>query len=539
MFTKRHICTFVILFFGALLFAQDSEFITGELIDSKTNEPLVFANIRIKDRALGIITNVDGSFRIPLKYKEFGDIIEISSMGYKSKEIDLNELNLLENNLLRLEPNVEVLEEVVLVSKKKTEEKKEKKEKELRAKEIVAKAIQNISKNYPQAPYSYIGYYRDYQVESEYFANFNEAIIEVFDNGFQTNDYQNTNYKLYQYLRNTRFPMDTVGEKPYDNKKKFIPGAKIQPRRGNELLILRNMDAIRNYNVDTYSYVYQFDKDFLNNHWFQKNHDINLDEDGLYSIAISKRTPDHLIFGTILISKASFAIYKFDYEVFDRSEVSRSNDAYQILKKEVEPLFEIRVGYNGYQGLMYPDYISFSNRFTAFGPAIFRVEKLTLNALENFLVVDFSSEPDEKNVQKMSKYELSYNEKPIRIKRIEYAGKHARLYFSKAIWKNLNGKILSNNPDAMSLLKLTVNEMKDVDGNQIDVPEKFRFSQFREFFVQKVKPEVSAIPFSTKGFMNKMKPIFKDQPILRPDNFEDYWMNTPLKKNKIKKTASE
>ena len=30
--------------------------------------------------------------------------------------------------------------------------------------------------------------------------------------------------------------------------------------------------------------------------------------------------------------------------------------------------------------------------------------------------------------------------------------------------------------------------------------------------------------------MKKDIPIFKEQPISKPDNFDEYWMNTPLKK---------
>lgn len=69
------------------LSAQQEDFIIGKLLDSKTKEPVPFASIRIKDRALGMISNTDGSFKIPLKFKEYGDFIEISSMGYETKEL--------------------------------------------------------------------------------------------------------------------------------------------------------------------------------------------------------------------------------------------------------------------------------------------------------------------------------------------------------------------------------------------------------------------------------------------------------------------
>lgn len=58
--------------------------------------------------------------------------------------------------------------------------------------------------------------------------------------------------------------------------------------------------------------------------------------------------------------------------------------------------------------------------------------------------------------------------------------------------------------------------------------KKDDYLQFREYFVQELKPDIEA---PTDGlFMNTRKPIFKDQPIVKKDDFDDYWMNTPLKK---------
>ncbi len=76
-------------------------------------------------------------------------------------------------------------------------------------------------------------------------------------------------------------------------------------------------------------------------------------------------------------------------------------------------------------------------------------------------------------------------------------------------------------------LEVTVKKIKDIDGNVINEWTEKNFNQFREFFVQRIKTERSVVP--TEFFMNKNAPIFKDQPMLKPDNFDEYWMNTPLK----------
>lgn len=513
---------YLLLFLSIPAFSQEDEYIIGKLLDAKTEEPIAFASIRIKAKALGIISNVDGSFKIPLKFKEYGDVLEISSMGYKVLEIELISLNLSQLNILKLEPNIELLDEVVLISKKK---------KALKAEDIVFRAIQNIPQNYPVIPFSYIGYYRDFQVKNEKRFNFNEAIIEVFDNGFATNDYERTNYKLYHYSINNIFPRDPAGEKPYDNKNKFIPGAVVQSRKGNELMILRNMDAIRNYQVDTYSYVYQFEKDFLKNHWFRKNQDISLGDVRLYSIRFSKRTDKYLVFGEILISKTSFAIYKFDYEVYARGDGISTNSTYVKLKRETTPLFTTRVGYNEFNGMMYPSYISFDNQFTAYGEPKFRAEKVSLDVPEKCVVVNFNRTPNQKEGLKASRYNLKYRNQTLKIKYIVLDGSSARIYLSKQNWQKLEIMVIAdraNEEYKTSNLNLVVTRMKDLDGNIINEPTEIRFNQFRELFIQRINP-VSRLGHDAR-YMRKDRPIFENQIFDIPDDFSDYWMNTPFKK---------
>lgn len=57
-----------LLFLGgcSTLYAQDFDFLRGKVLDKETGEPVVFATVRIKDQAKGVITNMDGSFRLPL-----------------------------------------------------------------------------------------------------------------------------------------------------------------------------------------------------------------------------------------------------------------------------------------------------------------------------------------------------------------------------------------------------------------------------------------------------------------------------------------
>lgn len=102
------------------------------MLNQKTGDPIVFATVRLIGKAKGVITNMDGSFRLPLSFKEANDTIEVSSMGYDKKEFELQGLSPYDTNILYLTPGVLSLSEVVVSAKKK---------RELSAKRIVRRAI--------------------------------------------------------------------------------------------------------------------------------------------------------------------------------------------------------------------------------------------------------------------------------------------------------------------------------------------------------------------------------------------------------------
>lgn len=143
-----------------------------------------------------------------------------------------------------------------------------KKEKKKSARSIIRTAIDRIPENYPFSPYSYVGYYRDYQVLDGRYLNMNEAIMKVFDQGFGTEDFKNTQTTLFSYKNNTDFPRDTIASKPYDyvNRSKIISNATLDGQGGNEYTILRLHDAIRNYNINAYDFVNRLNKDLIKNH---------------------------------------------------------------------------------------------------------------------------------------------------------------------------------------------------------------------------------------------------------------------------------
>ncbi len=537
----------LLLLVSSYALAQQREYIIGRLLDAKTQEPVAFASIRIKDRALGIISNVDGSFKIPLKYKEYGDIIEISSMGYQTQEILIQDFSIYELNNVRLQPAILELQEAIVSAKKR-------KRRKLTAKQIVRKSIEAILENYPTEPYSQVGYYRDYQLDKDEYVNLNEAILEVFDLGFKAIDSATSKVLLYDYRRNEEFKSDSLAAQPYDYKLnedrggKIIENAFLDGYDGNEFTILSIHNAIRNYKLNTYSFVYQLETDFLKGHQFSREADTYINDEMLYSIKIYKKVQQHRAYGKLLISKSDFSIYKMEYAVYD--DTKKNTTGYKDKNgSDRLVIFEVNTSYHKKNAKMFLNYISFHNNFTVKIPPVFKLThvdfKMNYNKMnqrkanmkvdeevrDSHFELTFTDKIDTKYATNLKNYRAKLEGERVHFDSIRVTGKKVKLYpkiklpIQRQMIKDIELLAVQGKLNEQ-VLEFTVKNIRDVHGNIINQWKTKDYDQFREFFVQRVKPN-SKSPIDLK-YMIKKKPIFRDQPIVKPENFNDYWMNTPL-----------
>lgn len=518
----------ILLIMSNSAWSQEREYIAGILLDAKTQEPVAFASIRIKDRALGIISNIDGSFKIPLKYKEYGDIIEISSMGYQTKEILIFDFSIFELNNVRLQPAIWQLQEAIVTGKKK---------RELSARQIVRKALRAIPDNYPLEPFSMVGYYRDYQLDSLQYVNLNEAILEVYDQGFDAMDSVTTKVKIYDYLENTDFKRDSMALRSYNYKfkkgRKVIDNAFLSAYGGNEFTILRVHDAIRNHKVSSYSFVHRLKSDVLSEHRFKRIPDTYFDGEPLYTIRFTKLLLNYSAYGTMYISKRNFAIHKMDYTVYDLKK-KLPNGLRNKHETENELIFEITTSYQPRNDKMFLNYISFHNTFQLWDPPKFVIDYITPDYVSKCFVVGFNNKVRLQDAVALKNYEVKVEGKIVRMQKAELTDAQDVVLLYPKMYPNKAEQMLREIEIAARKKKITnelfeikLTNIKDVDGNVIDQWTSRDYNQFREFFTQEVKALTQA-PSDTL-FMKKQRPIFKDQVVVKPDNFDDYWMNTPLR----------
>lgn len=101
----------------AVQFGFAQHIISGYIYDESTNEPLLGANILIRETTNGVITGVDGKFKIDTR----GSLplyLDISYLGYENKVVQLTDWNAIE---VFLKPKRSDLDEVVVTSRRRFE----------------------------------------------------------------------------------------------------------------------------------------------------------------------------------------------------------------------------------------------------------------------------------------------------------------------------------------------------------------------------------------------------------------------------------
>lgn len=93
-----------------VLEAIEDRAISGRITDEETGEPLVGATVRVKNTNFGVITDIDGTFR--LNIADTTSVMTISYLGYLRKEIAIDDQTYFE---VALAPDTRMLDEVTVI----------------------------------------------------------------------------------------------------------------------------------------------------------------------------------------------------------------------------------------------------------------------------------------------------------------------------------------------------------------------------------------------------------------------------------------
>ena len=503
---------------SALLFAQ-TDFIEGKVINSNTLEPVPFATILLKNNQLGVYANADGDFKI-LRNPDFqSDSIIITCIGFIRYSVALRSLSDEAVNTATLIPIVYSLGDVnIMASGKK-----------LGSLAIVERAIRNIPGNYSLKPFNYISYYRDYQKKDGKYINLNEAIIQSLDKGFGVGS--TNNYRLLAFRENPDFPhidispyYETEDSKNQESRIKSIPEAIIGDQNGNELFVLMTHDPIRNYNSRSFSFIEIFSQNFIHNHNFAEPVVVYNNNLLLYKIIFNGKTSvignAFLITGAIYIEPKNYSIHKIEYSC-----------SYQSGGKGLGEMFNADVEYgraNDADSLMCLKYISFNNFFKVESmddDTYFRVldayweTKLYINPT---LVINFNNKIDPVSGTKKENFKLIVGKKEnfkliVGQDSLKISSLQVR---EKTLYIRIKGEFKERKGDTCQII---VQNVKDLDGNILNVRKKMNLYQYRELFVQEYNKPLTL----RDSCLMEYKPLEKNCRSSYTGNVK-YWMNTPI-----------
>lgn len=146
---------------------QQQEYVTvrGKVVDSETGNPLVFATVAVKESNIAIVTNIDGEFTLKLMPPADSKSLEVSFLGFKNRVLAISDLKS-GKNVIELEPAPIPIREIIV--------------KPTDPVAIVARAIDNIDKNYESVPNLMTSFYRETIRKNRTYVSIGEAVVEIF-----------------------------------------------------------------------------------------------------------------------------------------------------------------------------------------------------------------------------------------------------------------------------------------------------------------------------------------------------------------------
>ncbi|WP_290701072.1 carboxypeptidase-like regulatory domain-containing protein [Lacinutrix sp.] len=361
-----------ILFFlcTTITFAQKE--INNQVVDFFKDEPIESASVYIRSTAIGTITNADGKFVLRIPKDNVTDTLVVSSIGYSTEKIPLEQYDPLEP--IYLVEAVASLDEVVL-------------EAEARPKtgnEIVLKAIERLPQTMPDSSYIQKGFLRHKERNKKEFKWLIESAISVYDSGYAVSAKKHLKINVDQMRKSydLRDVDSLFTYASYLNQNSTIKTNPKNLRRSQvKTALLKKSIKWNDNRVNGLQNIFQgklnmfrnvegkkalFGDGILENHQFKLDTILVDNERKLYKIKITKGE-EYVGLGTkgiynegfeakgwLYIYYDNFAIKKVEYELLAASKEQKSRSK-RLFDTEVN--HKLVINYKEYKDKMYPNYI--------------------------------------------------------------------------------------------------------------------------------------------------------------------------------------
>lgn len=151
------------------------------MVDATTGEPLPYATVSVDGKAIGTVTNTDGSFYLHVDNVQAHDTLLVSMIGYARIRTPLERS--ISDQVFKLSPQPLQLDEVVIVS----------------VEEIFKKVRARVKYNYPVDRFQMECFYREIKKQQGTYRSLLEAALVLEDQG-----YDRLNTSLSVFVREIR-----------------------------------------------------------------------------------------------------------------------------------------------------------------------------------------------------------------------------------------------------------------------------------------------------------------------------------------------
>ncbi len=182
------------------LLAQENNFkeYSGEVLDSKTKKPLVFATLSLEGSNVSTITNTDGEFLLKVPNSSTGKNIVISFLGYKTLSLPILELKENNNEVFMTESVVKLSEVNLSIPKD--------------AETLVRETLRKKGENYLNDPTVMTAFYRETIKKRNKNVSLSEAVVNIYKAPYTS--YKRDELQLFKARKSTDYnKLDTLALK--------------------------------------------------------------------------------------------------------------------------------------------------------------------------------------------------------------------------------------------------------------------------------------------------------------------------------------
>lgn len=251
--------------------------ISGRIIQIDSKNPVSFANVYIKNKSIGTISNSDGFFILKVPLESEDDSLYVSCLGYKTKSLLINQLSA-DKNIIGLTPMTVYIKEVDV--------------KYIDPHKLIKEAIEKIPINYTRIALMNTAFYRETVRENNDYVSLSEAVLSIYKAPY--NSY--TSDQVY-ILKGRKSPF----VKPMDTLYfKFQGGPYIS-------LLLDIAKNPSNFLLDEYLEYYDFKLEEIQDIQDRPTYVISFDQ--------KDNAPYSLFKGKLYIDRHSLAIVRADFMI--------------------------------------------------------------------------------------------------------------------------------------------------------------------------------------------------------------------------------